>query len=213
VSAAPDAPRPELAGLQIADDPERWTALGFAVDGSRLDLGRVPITLGGAGRGITGWTLRHTSAGGDVDGLPTATTEAPSTPGPAHPNGAVGIDHVVVTTPDFDRTAAALATAGMPLRRIRDLGSSRQGFRRLGPAILELVQDTNAPSGPARFWGLVVVVVDLPGLRDRLAPHLCDVRPALQPGRHIATVSGAAGLGPKVAFMDPDPEYPERGVP
>jgi hypothetical protein len=223
VSAAPGALRPELAGLRIAGESGRWTALGFAVDGTSLDLGSVRITLGGAGRGITGWTLRDARAGADIDGLPTATTgaadatDAPAVddtdaPHLAHPNGAVSIDHVVVTTPDFDRTAAALAAAGLPLRRIRDLGSSRQGFRRLGPAILELVEAKDAPSGPARFWGLVVVVTDLPGLGDRLAPHLGEVRPAVQPGRHIATLSDAAGLGPKVAFMDPDPEYPERGV-
>lgn len=216
MSAASGAPRPELAGLRIADDPERWAALGFTVTGSRLDLGRVPITLGGVGGGITGWTLRHAAAaaaGSALDGLPTIATDAPPAPAPAHPNGAVGIDHVVVTTPDFDRTAAALATAGMPLRRIRDLGSFRQGFRRLGPAILELVEAKDAPSGPARFWGLVVVVADLARLRDRVAPHLGEVRPAVQPGRHIATLSDAAGLGPKLAFMDLDPEYPHRGVP
>ena len=34
---------------------------------------------------------------------------------PTHPNGALGIDHVVAITPDFDRTSAALADAGLPL--------------------------------------------------------------------------------------------------
>ena len=33
----------------------------------------------------------------------------------------------------------------MPLRRIRDAGGFRQGFRRLGPAILELVEALGAP--------------------------------------------------------------------
>ncbi len=57
-----------------------------------------------------------------------------------HPNGATGIDHVVALTPDFDTTAAELERAGLPLRRIRDGGGFRQGFRRLGGPILELVE-------------------------------------------------------------------------
>ena len=118
----------------------------------------------------------------------------------------MGIDHVVVTTPDFDRTAAALSEAGMALRRVRDAGTFRQGFRRLGPAILELVEVPAAPSGPARFWGLVVIVEDLAALAARLGPRLGEVRPAVQPGRHIATLAQSAGLGPNVAFMDPEVE-------
>jgi hypothetical protein len=118
----------------------------------------------------------------------------------------VGIDHVVVTTPEFDRTAAALSEVGMELRRVRDAGTFRQGFRRLGPAILELVEVPAAPPGPARFWGLVVIVEDLAALAERLGTQLGEVRPAVQPGRHIATLAPSAGLGPNVAFMDPEVE-------
>jgi hypothetical protein len=207
VSASSPAPRPELAGLQIADAPELWAALGFTVSDGRLLLGGIELRLGAEGHGITGWTLRH-AAVLDLDGLATTATSAPPGPPSVHPNGAVGIDHVVVTTPDFDRTAAALDGAGLPLRRIRDVGSYRQGFRRLGPAILELVEARPAPpkspAGPARFWGLVVVVPDLPVLRERLSPHLSEIRDAVQPGRHIAALGAGAGLSPRLAFMDPE---------
>jgi hypothetical protein len=131
--------------------------------------------------------------------------EPPRVPPPEHPNGAVALDHVVVVTPDFDRTAAALAAAGLPLRRIRDAGGFCQGFRRLGPAILELVESREAPPGPATLWGLVVVVPDLDALALRLGEHLSGVRDAVQPGRRIATVRRSAGLGPALAFMDPEP--------
>jgi len=50
----------------------------------------------------------------------------------------------------------------------------------------------------------VFVVTDLEGLADRIAPHLGDIRPAVQPDRHIATLAASAGLGPHVAFMDPE---------
>ena len=200
-----EAPRAELAALQIADAAEAWQALGFHVsqDGVVV-LGGVELWLDAAGRGITGWTLRHISLHHDVDGLPTGTTTDPPPRTGPHPNGALGIDHVVVTTPDFDRTVATLEEAGIALRRIRDAGGFRQGFRRLGPVILEIVEAPKMPPGPARFWGLVVTVADLVGVRARLAPHVGEIRDAVQPGRQIATLAQSAGLSPRIAFMDPD---------
>jgi hypothetical protein len=199
------APRAELAALQIADPPEAWAALGFTVSADGVVvLGGVELWLDASGRGITGWTLRRITLHGDVDGLPTGTTTQPPPNGAGHPNGAMALDHVVVTTPDFDRTAAALDAAGIPLRRVREVGELRQGFRRLGPAILEIVEAPGMPPGPARFWGLVVVVADLVGVRARLAPHVGEIRDAVQPGRQIATLSDGAGLSPRIAFMDPE---------
>ena len=200
-----NAPRAELAALQIADPAEAWDAVGFTVskDGVVV-VGGVELWMEAAGHGITGWTLRRISLHHDVDGLPTGVTTDPPPPETPHLNGAVAIDHVVVTTPDFDRTSAALSAAGIPLRRVRDAGGFRQGFRRLGPAILEIVEAPKMPIGPARFWGLVVVVADLAGLRARLAPHVGEIREAVQPGRHIATLEKGAGLSPRIAFMDPE---------
>jgi hypothetical protein len=202
-------PRPELAELAIADPPERWRALGFSITADRLYLGGVAIQLGSDGSGITGWTLRHVDPGGEIDGLPTRVTTAGPSPPVAHPNGAVGLDHVVILTPDFDRTVVALAARAMPLRRVRELGDYRQGFRRLGPAVMEIVErrggdDPDRGAGGARFWGLVVLVRDLDALHDRLAPHLGQPHPAVQPGRRIAGLAASAGLTPRVAFMDPE---------
>lgn len=210
------ARRPELAALRVGDPPELWAALGFAVVGRRIALGGVSIELEPTGTGILGWRLRAVPPVGSIDGLPTEveparpaggdTAAAPcaenATP---QPNGAVGVDHVVAVTPRFARTAAALADSGMELRRIRRApGGFRQGFRRLGPAILELVERTEAPDGPARFWGLVVNVSDLDALAERLGDRLGQVRPAVQPGRRIATLREGAGLGEAVAFMSVD---------
>ncbi len=69
---------------------------------------------------------------------------------PDHDNGALGIDHVVITTPNFARTSGALTDAGLELRRFREApGGFRQGFRRLGQAILELVEIRDAPDPAA----------------------------------------------------------------
>ena len=202
------AARPALAELRLADPPARWEALGFRVEAdAAIVLGGVRLTLGAPGEGIVAWTLTGISARvGDIDGLATGVA-APAGPEPsAHPNGALALDHVVVLTPDFERTAGALEQAGLPLRRIRDAGGFRQGFRRLGPAILELVEAVGAPAGPARFWGLVAIVEDLDGLAARLGDRVGAVKPAVQPGRRIATVRTSAGLGPALAFMSPEPE-------
>lgn len=198
--------RAELAALQIADDPAAWAALGFHVDGDGVVvLGGIELWLGAAGRGITGWTLRRLARSGDIDGLPTGlTNDPPATAVGGHPNGAESIDHVVVATPNFDRTAAALADAGLELRRVRDAGGFRQGFRRVGPAILELVEAPGMPAGPARFWGLVVVVRDLDAAAERLAPHVSAIHDAVQPGRRIMSLLESAGLSPRLAFMDPE---------
>jgi hypothetical protein len=198
--------RPTVVALDLADPPAAWEALGFTVESDRLHLGGISVNLGASGSGITAWTLRGLSRDADLDGLPTTIVdETEPEPSAHHPNGALAIDHVVVVTPEFDRTKAALEGAGLPLRRIRDAGGFRQGFRRLGPAILELVEAHDASPGPARFWGLVVIVEDLDALAARLGDQLSPVRPAVQPGRHIAALRRAAGLTVRVAFMDPEP--------
>jgi len=181
-----------LTALRIADPPERWAALGFAIDRGQVGLAEVTLVLGGN----PAWSLPP------VDGL-ASFKPFDHAPLHEHPNGAIGLDHVVVTTPDFDRTAAALAEAELPLKRIRDAGGFRQGFRRVGEAILELVEVRGEePSAPARFWGLVPVVADLDALKARLGEQLSDPKPAVQPGRRIATLREGAGLGCAVAFMD-----------
>jgi hypothetical protein len=79
------------------------------------------------------------------------------------------------------------------------------GFRRLGPAILEVVGVPSAePEQPACFWGLVVVVKDLDALADRLGQRLGAPKPAVQPGRRIATLKTVDGPSPALAFMTPE---------
>jgi hypothetical protein len=191
---------PRLVELWLRDDPGRWEALGFSVSDGTVDVGGVRLRLDAD---EVAWRLSGIEPVADIDGLATAVA-ANGDPGPpeTHPNGAVGIDHVVVFSPDFERTQGALEQVGVTLSRIRDGGGFRQGFRRLGPVILELVEAKEAPPGPARFWGLVVTVADLPALAERLGDRLSPIRAAVQSGRHIATLRSGSGLGLKLAFMD-----------
>jgi hypothetical protein len=61
------------------------------------------------------------------------------------------------------------------------------------------------PDGPARLWGLAFGVESLDATAATLGPLLGEPRPAVQPGRSIATLRREARLGPAVAFMSPGP--------
>lgn len=205
------ARRPELRALRIADEPATWTRLGFAVDDDgRCTVGGITLELAGrgAGTGIVGWTLARLAPGARLDGLPTTADDAPARADGEHPNGAVAVDHVVVSTPDVARTYAALAGAGLHLRRERRAGTPeqplRQGFYVLGGALLEVVGPAAASDdGPAAFWGLVLVVEDLDALAARLGDDLGAARDAVQHARRIATLRRSAGSSVALAFMTP----------
>ncbi|MEK7410452.1 MAG: hypothetical protein AAB327_03570 [Actinomycetota bacterium] len=116
----------------------------------------------------------------------------------------LGVDHVVVNTPDLQRTSDALAAAtGEPLKRVRDAGNGvQQGFHRLGGVIVEIVSSPQMLAGPASFWGLVFVVDDLDAVFNHVGPDvLSPPKSAVQPGRNIATFRSAAELGVPCALM------------
>ena len=169
----------------------------------------------GEGRGIVAWSLRGIESD-ELDGLPTALSESePPPPAGAHPNGAISIDHVVAFSPDLERTLDTLRGAGLDFRRLREGptpgGSERQGFFRVGEALLEVIEAPEGsrirsdPGAPARLWGLAFVVETLEAPAQVLGEHLGEPRDAVQPGRRIASVRGEAGLGAAVAFMTPGP--------
>ena len=202
--------------LLIADPPAAWRAAAFRVEADLCVVGSVRLRLVGPGpaRGIVGWSVRGLPAL-DVDGLPTTASDESSPPVGAepHPNGVTAIDHVVVLTPDIDRTTTTLRDAGFDLRREREGptpgGSTRQSFFRMGEVILEVVEApagtrlADDPNGRARLWGISFLVADLEHTASTLADLLGEPRAAAQPGRRIATLRKEAGLGPAIAFMSP----------
>jgi hypothetical protein len=208
--------QPTVDELVLAAGEEPWQAAGFAVADGSIEVGSVRIRLAGeeAGRGLLSWSLRGL-ASTELDGLPTERSERPPVEAGAHANGVVSIDHVVVFSPDLDRTTAALCAAGLDLRRLREeptpAGAPRQAFFRMGEVILEAIQ---APDGsplladadaPARLWGISFLVDDLDTTAAALGELLSEPRDAVQPGRFIATARREAELGIPVAFMTPGP--------
>jgi hypothetical protein len=208
-------PAPTIDELLVGDDSGRWAEVGFAVTDGCCDLGGVRLRFLGVTteRGILGWTLHDlVGTGTELDGLPTTVSEHPLRAlAPAHPNGVVAIDHVVAFSPSLDRSVRVLQDAGLDLRRIREqptpAGAPRQAFLRLGAEILEVVQapaDSVRADGqddPARFWGLAVRVSDLDRTVELLGEHVSPVRPAVQPGRRIATLRRSAGLTVPLALI------------
>jgi hypothetical protein len=200
--------------LTVADTPAAWAALGFALDGETCLVGDVRIRLAGedAGKGLIGWSLRGVEAT-DLDGLTTTRSERePPQHSPTHPNGVATLDHVVAITPALERTVAALEDAGLDLRRIREeptpAGAPRQALFRLGGTVLEVAQEPpeaiergGGADQPAFFWGLAFIAPDLEATVAGLGDRVSEIRPAIQPGRRIATLRRSAGLAIPIALM------------
>jgi catechol 2,3-dioxygenase-like lactoylglutathione lyase family enzyme len=207
--------------LAVADEPSAWTDAGFALVDGVVRFGATavrPVGSAGGRRGIVGWTLAGVLANGgaDVDGLPTTfvpdVPDDDAVPATGHPNGATGLDHVVVFTPDLDRTIAAFTALQLPCLRIRDTGTAaspmQQAFFRCGPLILEVVgprpgSEQPTDDGPASWFGLAVDVDDLEHSAERLGTALGRIKPAVQRGRRIATLRHRdLDVSIAVAFMD-----------
>lgn len=167
-------------------------------------------------RGLTMSGLDQYTAGDEltIDGLPCTAVEPSSPVLVDHPLGVADVDHIVIATGSLERTSDAVtAETGADRKRIRETDEVRQGFHRFGNVIVEIVEmrasrpdggyqiDESAGDDPARFFGLAFNLDDI-DVVSRLDPDLVG-RPkdAVQPGRQIATVRSAAGLGVPVAFM------------
>jgi hypothetical protein len=185
----------EIDEIVVGDKPESWRNAGFTVDDDVCRLGHVRVRLIGhdEGRRIRRWSLRGIAAEGDLDGLVTLRSEAERCEPAKHANGCVGIDHVVLATPDTRRTTKALEDQGLESRRIRETETSGsamlQTFFRAGEVILELVGPPEpSGDGPAGFFGLALTVDDLDATAALLSDDLGPVKDAVQHERRIATL-------------------------
>jgi hypothetical protein len=194
--------------LVIGGLPGPWERLGLTVVDGVVPLFGTGLRFDeSASAGISGWALSGIGPVDEIDGLATEVVAPPAPVFVEHLCGAIGLDHVVVTTDDLERTCAAVeAATGAPLRRVREVGEIRQGFHRLGGGglIVEVVERSGLPVAPAWFWGLVINVEDLDAVAARIGPEgIGAVTPAVQPARKIATVRAELGLGVPVALMTP----------
>lgn len=200
-----------LHSLDTGDEPGAWSDAGFTLEDGQLVVGTVRIRCLGDGGGHDRWVLRAARPPDhdDVDGIATTWTHGADPEPGTHPNGVTRFDHVVLRSPDLDRTTEALGALGLDLRRIRDVDlgeqSVQQRFFRMGEVILELVGPP-APTGdgPCRIWGYAFVTEDIDAATAHLGDRCCAAKEAVQPGRRIATVrTRELGIGPTIALMTP----------
>lgn len=197
-----------VTGVRVGDDADAWRAAGFEVTGGAVDLEGFRVECTGDDQPPAFLVLADDDPPADVDGIRSVASEPPSSV-PAHPNHVSGIDHVVVATPDLDRTQSALEALGVPCRRVRDAGTSerpmQQRFFRTGPVILEVVGTPGrAADGPAAVWGLALLAADLDATVAWLGDACGQPKDAVQPGRRIATVrTRDLGISLPVALMTP----------
>ncbi len=206
---------PRLHTFTVADEPEAWESAGFTLDGRRVVIGDIGIDLvGRQGRGgIIGWSFEFENVAGerDIDGIPVRFSPNPASPVSSHENGTVAVDHVVMFTPDLQRSMVALVAEGFEPRRIRDVPGSepprQQVFFWAGECIIELVGPVT-PDGdrPASLWGLAFTVEDLDETAARLGERLGRPKPAVQEGRSIATVrTRDLDISVPLVLMSPHP--------
>ena len=200
-----------ISELVIGGSRANWAQVGinFSQDGV-FAMGELVLRLNESLLpGLHSWALSNIDSNiSSIDGIPTTEVLVATRPAQIESREFVlqplGIDHVVVNTPDLERTSRALHEAtGAELKRIRDAGNGmRQGFHRLGDVIVEIVSTPAMPAGTASLWGFVVNVADVKDVAAYLGPDvLSPPKPAVQKNRLIATFRGAVGLGVPVALM------------
>jgi catechol 2,3-dioxygenase-like lactoylglutathione lyase family enzyme len=167
----------------------------LGLEAERLEAGREEhqVEIQGAAVAVT--------APGVVEPIP------PLLPSPWVKN----IDHIVISSGDSARTAAAFeAELGLELKRkmVRPGTNAQLVFAKPGEVILEFAGPPEPKPGPltAQFWGMVFNVRNLDRLIERVrdAGLSCgDPRPAVQPGARIASIKAGTG-GVPIALIEYD---------
>jgi hypothetical protein len=210
----PLSDRARISELVVGGGAQNWALIGIAFD---LDhcaaLGDVVLRLDTSqAPGLHSWVLFGADVSvSNIDGVTTAHEVDQAlknvSPQSDFDLGVIGVDHVVINTPDLMRTSDALTAAtGAPLKRVRDAGNNvQQGFHRLGSVVVEIVSAPTMLSGPASLWGFVLNVKDIYAVANHVGPDVLSIpKPAVQVGKLIATFRSSLGLGVPVALMGQD---------
>jgi hypothetical protein len=199
-----------LVALHAGGQRSPWQSIGLTCDESTCILSDVVLSFSGVSSGLVGWTF---SSDRDelvsVDGISTTlVSQFPLHPAqsPLGSQRIVGLDHVVVTTDNIDRTSTAITEVlGLEVRRERQLGNGAvQRFHKLDNTIIEVVSGPHVTSPGASLWGMVVSVDDLFDYCEEVGDAVTSPpKKATQPGRYISTVRSSVGLKIPFALMTP----------
>ena len=203
-----------ISELVVGGEAQNWALIGISFDASnRAALGDVALRLDTSlERGLHSWVLQGADVNvGNIDGVVTSHVVGDSqivvSVKADFDLDVIGVDHVVINTPDLMRTSNALTVAtGVPLKRVRDAGNNvQQGFHRLGSVVVEIVTAPSMHPGPASMWGFVLNVKDIYAVANHVGPDVLSIpKPAVQAGKLIATFRSSVGLGVPLALMGQD---------
>lgn len=205
-----------LGQLGVSGSPDAFRAVGFNISpNGLLAVLNGAIAFSGVGQehqflgiGAVGPMI---PTGVTLDGISVLNSEV--VPPVDHPNGVYELDHIVVLTPDIDRTSHhTQAVLGLRQLGSREADGQRQIFHRFADVahpggdvskgcLVELVQTNRVTS--ARLWGVVFNTYDLAAMAQRCGGLLGEPHEAVQPERQIAVFAPGAALGIQVAVMTP----------
>lgn len=190
-----------LVQLAVGGPVEPWRRLGLHLDSENsCRIGQVNLLVDvHSPSGSLTWAFDRPLAA--INGIRSEIARRPSA---FISSDYSSVDHVVVMTDSLERTSSELfEIARLDQRRVREVGDGvRQAFHRSGEVIIEVVQ-TRSTVGSS-LWGFVLVADEFDDVVTKLGEAvLAAPKPAVQPGRRIATVRGAVGLGVNVALMSP----------
>ena len=197
-----------VVALAVPGDGGPWKAAGFTCSEEGFSAGAIRIVFGQDDVREAQVALEPPSR---LDGAGLGEVIGPTGPLPdrAHPNGVVGVDHIVISTPVMERGRAALVEAGLDLRLEREgrAGGEQvdQAFFLAGPCVIELVGSPRAGDGGSTVWGVTFTTDSLEALPALDPAPVASIRDAVQPGRRIAVARRELGLPTRVAFMNPRP--------
>ena len=199
IAADGEGPAGDRVRAHLADEGEGLVALAFGVEdlvgALRLCERRGLAALApedSAGKAV--WLAR------DTTGLPMVLVGPKARPASASIGeeraSLSGLDHVVVQSPNPDRTLALYgAKLGLDLRldRSNPAWGARQMFFRCGGNLVEIVHSLKdgVSDGPDRFGGLAWRTADPEAARERLAKagfNVSEVRKGRKPGTRVFTV-------------------------
>ncbi|CAM5299543.1 Glyoxalase/bleomycin resistance protein/dioxygenase OS=Tsukamurella paurometabola (strain ATCC 8368/ DSM / CCUG 35730 / CIP 100753 / JCM 10117 / KCTC 9821/ NBRC 16120 / NCIMB 702349 / NCTC 13040) OX=521096 GN=Tpau_2527 PE=4 SV=1 [Tsukamurella paurometabola] len=136
---------------------------------------------------------------GVADGLALGLV-GPTAPGSTPGAEIIGVDHVVLTSPNSDRIIATLCGRldfDLRLDRVQSWGVHQLFFRR-GDLLVEVVLaegDDVDPSGPDALWGIAWRTTDADATSARLTDQgvtVSEVRRGAKPGTRVATIKDPA---------------------
>ena len=203
-----------ISELVVGGRAQNWALIGISFDVSNCaSLADVALRLDTSLEpGLHSWVLHGAEEDAtNIDGVVTSHAigefQIAASVQSDFDLGVIGVDHVVINTPDLMRTSDALTAAtGAPLKRVRDAGNNmQQGFHRLGSVVVEIVTSPTMHPGPASLWGFVLNVKDIYAIANHVGPDVLSIpKPAVQAGKLIATFRSSVGLGVPLALMGQD---------